>query len=190
MPLPIVQFNAPVLRQKGAKVAVFDAALSRLAAEMIETMHAAEGIGLAAQQVGQAVRLAVVDLRPAEPDFDWEFDGAKPPLELFMPLILVNPEVTPVPEPASILEEGCLSFPRVRGDVARPDEIGVAFRDAAGLPHTLRCNGLLARCVQHEVDHLNGILFIDRMEKDSLAEIQADLKALKKRTRERAKAAS
>ncbi len=190
MPLPIVQFNEPVLRKKGGKITSFDAALRRLATDMIEAMQAAPGIGLAAQQVGHALQLCVVDLRPPEPDFDWELDGAKPPLELFMPMVMVNPTVMPEPEPSAILEEGCLSFPAIRGDVARPDEITASYQDADGLPHLLRCNGLLARCIQHEVDHLNGVLFIDRMEPDSLAEIQADLKALKKRTRERAKAAS
>jgi peptide deformylase len=187
MPLTIVQFNEPILRKKGAKITAFNAALKHLAEEMIETMHAAEGIGLAAQQIGQAIQLCVIDLRPAESKFDWEYDGARPPLELFMPLTLVNPEVTVVPEPETIYEEGCLSFPHIRGDVVRPDEITVKFKDAAGHPHVLHCNGLLARCVQHEVDHLNGVLFIDHMEKDVLAELEPELKTLKKRTRELAK---
>lgn len=188
MPLPIVHFNDPVLRKKGAKVTAFDAALRRLAEEMIETMHAAEGIGLAAQQVGRTLQLCVVDLRPAESRFDWEFDGAKPPLELFMPLTIVNPEIAAVPEPEDVYEEGCLSFPGIRGDVTRPDEITVRFQDADGVPHVLRCNGLLARCIQHEADHLNGVLFIDHMDKETLAALEPELKALKKRTREAAKA--
>lgn len=187
MPLKIVRYNEPILRKKGAKVTVFNAALAQLAADMIEAMHAAEGIGLAAQQVGQAMRLCVIDLRPAEAKFAWEYDGARPPLELFMPLALVNPEVALVPEPTTVYEEGCLSFPEIRGDVVRPDEITVKFQDPAGHAHVLRCNGLLARCVQHEVDHLNGILYIDRMTKDVLAAIEPELKALKKQTREAAK---
>ena len=187
MPLKIVQFNEPILRKKGAKITAFNAAFAQLANDMIETMHAAEGIGLAAQQVGQAVQLCVIDLRPAEAKFAWEYDGTRPPLELFMPLILVNPRVAVVPEPTTVYEEGCLSFPKIHGDVVRPDEITVKFHDPAGHPHGLRCNGLLARCVQHEVDHLNGILFIDRMEKDVLAGIEPELKALKKQTREAAK---
>ncbi|HEX7632113.1 MAG TPA: peptide deformylase [Lacunisphaera sp.] len=184
MRLKIVRFNEPILRKKGAKVAVFDAALAQLAADMVTAMHAAEGIGLAAQQIGQAIQLCVVDLRPAEAEFDWEYDGARPPLEIFMPLTLVNPQVTTVPEPTTVYEEGCLSFPHIRGDVVRPDEITVKFQDAAGHAHTLRCNGLLSRCIQHEVDHLNGVLYIDRMEKDVLAAIDPELKALKKATRE------
>lgn len=187
MSLKIVHYNDPILRKKGAAVTAFNAALKKLAAEMVETMHAAEGIGLAAQQVGQAIQLCVIDLRPAEAKFDWNYDGARLPLELFMPLALVNPEVTLAPEPETVYEEGCLSFPGIRGDVVRPDEITVKFKDVAGHAHVLHCNGLLARCVQHEADHLNGILYIDRMEKDVLARLEPELKALKKQTREAAK---
>jgi peptide deformylase len=187
MALPIVHFNNPILRKKGVKVAVFDAALAKLAADMVDTMHAAHGIGLAAQQIGQAIQLCVVDLRDTEADFAWEYDGARPPLELFMPLVVVNPELAIVPEPTTSYEEGCLSFPEIRGDVVRPDEIAVKFQDVNGVPHTLRCNGLLARCIQHEADHLNGILFIDRMAKDVLTAIDPELKALKKQTRDAAK---
>ena len=189
MPLTIVQFNDPILRKKGAAVTAFNATLKRLAADMTEAMHTAEGIGLAAQQIGLAVQVCVIDLRPVESKFDWEYDGTRPPLELFMPLVLVNPEVTPQPGYETVYEEGCLSFPKIHGDVTRPDEVTVKFKDVTGHPHTLRCNGLLGRCVQHEVDHLNGILFIDRMEKKVLAEIDAELKALKKQTRELAKKA-
>jgi len=187
MVLPIVHFNSPVLRKKGAKVEVFDTALAKLAQDMTETMHEAHGIGLAAQQIGQAIQLCVVDLRDTEADFAWEFDGARPPLDLFMPLTIVNPELKIVPEPTTSYEEGCLSFPEIRGDVVRPDEITVKFQDIAGVPHTLRCNGLLARCVQHEHDHLQGILFIDRMAKDVLTVIDPELKALKKQTRDASK---
>src|SRR6478735_7579282 len=187
MALPIVHFNSPILREKGAKITTFDPALAKLAAEMVDTMHAAHGIGLAAQQIGQAIQLCVVDLRETEADFDWEFDGAHPPLDLFMPLTIVNPELKIVPEPTDSYEEGCLSFPEIRGEVVRPDEITVKFQDAAGVPHILRCNGLLARCVQHEADHLNGVLFIDRMDKSVLAVIDPELKALKKQTRDATK---
>src|SRR4051812_45556733 len=178
MPLDIVHFNNPILRKKGAAVTAYNAALKRLSADMIESMHAAQGIGLAAQQIGQALQVSVIDLRPTESKFDWEYDGIRPPLELFMPLTLVNPEVKAVPDYETVYEEGCLSFPKIHGDVVRPDEITVKFHDVAGHAHTLRCNGLLGRCVQHEVDHLNGILFIDRMEKEVLAEIEPELKAL------------
>lgn len=187
MPLPIVHFNSPILRKKGAKISTHDNALRELAAAMVDTMHEAHGIGLAAQQIGQAIQLCVVDLRQTDSEFDWELDGAHPPLDLFMPLVITNPELKVVPEPTTSYEEGCLSFPEIRGDVVRPDEVTVKFQDGHGIPHTLRCNGLLARCVQHEVDHLNGVLFIDRMGKGVLTAIDPELKALKKQTREAAR---
>jgi len=187
MPPAIVHYHHPILRKKGVSVTTFNAALRKLAAEMVEAMHAAEGIGLAAQQVGHAIQLCVIDLRPAEVKFRWSYDGARLPLDLFMPLALVNPEVVAVPEPETVYEEGCLSFPQIRGDVCRPDEITVRFVDVTGHAHVLQCDGLLARCVQHEVDHLNGVLFIDRMEKDVLAQLEPALKALKKQTREAAR---
>jgi peptide deformylase len=188
MSLQIVHYSDPILRRKGEKITVFDAFLHQLAAEMIETMHAAGGIGLAAQQVGRALQLCVVDLRPAEVDFTWELDGAKPPLELFMPMVIVNPEISVTRgTDEEIAEEGCLSFPSIRGDVLRPITITAKFQDEHGVPHRLRCDGLFARCIQHEADHLNGVLFIDRMEKKVRAKLDPAIKALAKETRAAAK---
>ncbi len=188
MSLRIVHYNEPVLRRKGVKIEVFEAALATLAAQMVETMHEAAGIGLAAQQVGRAIQLCVVDLREAEAEFTWELDGARPPLELFMPMTIANPVVTVAPPSAeTVYEEGCLSFPKIRGDVERPDRIMVKFQDQQGVPHTLTCDGLLARCIQHEVDHLNGVLFIDRMTKKVRASVEDAVKALAKETKADAK---
>lgn len=189
MSLRIVQYNESVLRRKGVKIDSFDAALRELAEEMIATMHAAAGIGLAAQQIGRAIQLCVVDLRDADAVFNWELDGAKPPLDLFMPLTLVNPEVTVVKEtPDTVYEEGCLSFPEIRGDIDRPDAIALKFHDEKGVPHSLTCDGLFSRCIQHEVDHLNGVLFIDRMEKRVRATVDEAVKTLAKETRAAMKA--
>jgi peptide deformylase len=187
MPLSIVHYNDPVLRKKGAKITAYDAGLRKLAQEMVALMHAQGGIGLAAQQVGEPIQVCVVDLRETDLDFDWELDGARPPLELFMPMVVTNPEVSAVPDPVESVEEGCLSFPGIRGPVERPEEITVKYKDEHGTPHVLRCNGLFARCVQHESDHLNGVLFIDRMDKSTLAQLEPELKALRKQTRESAK---
>lgn len=188
MSLRIVHYNDPVLRHKGEKITVFDKALSQLATEMLATMQEAGGIGLAAQQIGRPVQLCVVDLRRAEIDFTWELDSAKPPLDLIMPMIITNPEVTPDRDTdVYLVEEGCLSFPKIRGDVPRPDAITVRYQDEHGTPHVLHCDGLLARCIQHEVDHLNGVLFIDRMDKKTRAALDADVKALAKLTRAAAK---
>ena len=164
---------------------MFDAFLRQLSNDMIETMHEANGIGLAAQQIGRALQICVVDLRPVDVDFTWELDGAKPPLELIMPMTIVNPDLTVVDGTDEYLyEEGCLSFPKIRGDVARPDAITVKFQDQHGVAHILRCDGLLARCIQHEADHLNGILFIDRMEKKVRSKIDPEVRALARVTRE------
>lgn len=188
MALRIVHYNDPILRAKGERVTAFDESLSRLAHEMIEAMHDAGGIGLAAQQINRALQLCVVDLREAEADFTWELDGARPPLDLFMPMIVVNPQIVPVPgTPETLYEEGCLSFPGIRGDVPRPDAIVATFQDERGVPHTLKCDGLLARCLQHEVDHLNGVLFIDRMDKKTRGGIDDEVKALAKQTKASAK---
>lgn len=184
MPLRIVHFNDPILRAKGEKVTAFDAELTRLANEMVETMHEAGGIGLAAQQIGRALQLCVVDLRESSEKFSWELDGARPPLDLFMPMAIANPQITVVKgTPETVFEEGCLSFPKIRGDVVRPDEIEVKFKDQNGVPHLLKCDGLFARCIQHEVDHLNGVLFIDRMEKKVRASLDDAVKALAKETK-------
>lgn len=188
MSLQIVHYNEPVLRTKGEKVITFDAQTAKLADAMVETMHDAGGIGLAAQQIGRALQLAVVDLREADADFRWEIDGARPPLDLFMPLVLANPKITVVRgTPEVVSEEGCLSFPKIRGDVGRPDAIHVAFQDERGVPHQLACDGLFARCIQHEVDHLNGVLFIERMDKKIRAEIDDAVKALARETKAAAK---
>jgi peptide deformylase len=190
MSLQIVHYCDPILRRKGDKITMFDAFLRELSAEMIATMHEANGIGLAAQQIGRALQLCVIDLRKAQVDFTWELDGAKPPLDLFMPLTIVNPELSVARNTDEYLyEEGCLSFPNIRGDVARPDEITVKFQDENGVPHVLRCDGLLARCIQHEADHLNGILFIDRMDKKVRAAIEPEIRALAKTTRDAKKPA-
>ncbi|WP_221029505.1 peptide deformylase [Actomonas aquatica] len=189
MVLPIVHYNDPVLRTKGAPVTTFDAELATLARDMVETMHGANGIGLAAQQIGKAIQFCVVDLARADRDFDWELDGAKPPLELIMPMSLANPKIEILEGDDTIYEEGCLSFPGINGDVVRPDEIRVTYQDAGGVPHTLICNGLFSRCIQHEADHLNGTLFIDRMTKKVRQSIDREIKDLAKQTRESAEQA-
>lgn len=184
MSLRIVHYNEPVLRTKGEKVIAFNGALADLAEEMIATMHEAGGIGLAAPQVGRSSQLCVVDLREVDARFFWELDGGRPPLELFMPLVLVNPAISiaaGTPEVAA--EEGCLSFPQIRGEIPRPAAIAVKFLDQHRVPHQLACDGLLARCIQHEVDHLNGVLFIDRMDKSTRAKLDDAIKALARATR-------
>jgi peptide deformylase len=188
MSLAIVHYNAPVLRQKGEAITVFDQALAKLAADMVVTMHAAAGIGLAAQQIGRALQLCVVDLRNTDRDFYWELDGAQTPLELIMPMVLTNPKIEFLPSEKLPYEEGCLSFPDIRGDVDRPDRIRVTYQDAQGTAHLLVCNGLFGRCIQHEADHLNGTLFIDRMDKSVRRGVERAVKALAEKTKAAASA--
>lgn len=184
MALRIVHYNEPVLRKKGEKVSRFDDALRQLGKEMIATMHAAGGIGLAAQQIGKAVQLCVVDLREADADFTWKLDGVQLPLDLFMPMVIANPVITVAKgAPEDVFEEGCLSFPQIRGDVKRPEAISVKYKDEFGVEHSLVCDGLFARCIQHETDHLNGILFIDHMTKKTLSKIDDAIDALVTETR-------
>jgi peptide deformylase len=184
MYLEIVHYNDPVLRKKGEKITVFDDELASFAQQMVNTMHEAHGIGLAAQQVGRAVQVCVVDLRVAEVDFDWKLDGARTPLELIMPLVVVNPKITVAKKTPSVSsEEGCLSFPEIRGEVVRAEAISAKFQDQFGLSHVLECTGLFARCMLHEVDHLNGILFIDHMDKAVRASVDEAVKALAKSTK-------
>lgn len=151
---------------------------------MIETMREAGGIGLAAQQIGRTLQLCVVDLRESDAAFAWELDGARPPVDLFMPMVLANPQVTiAAGTPETLYEEGCLSFPKIRANISRQDAITVKFQDERGVRHLLTCDGLLARCIQHEVDHLHGILFIDRMDKKTRGTVDEAVKALAKETK-------
>ena len=178
MVLPVVQFGHPVLRQKGDRIEKISTEITQLIADMLETMHAARGIGLAAQQIGRALQLAVIDVRGISDrpsTLDWNDEPAD--VEAFMPLVLINPVVTPAGEPATA-SEGCLSFPEMYAKIARPEAVSVSALDAQGKRVNFRCGGLLARAVQHETDHLNGILFIDRMTRADKDELRAELDEL------------
>ena len=183
MPLRVTFFNEPILRQTGESITVFDDELADLCDEMVDTMYEHEGIGLAAQQIGKALMLCVIDV-PTSRDSTFQFtlDGKSPPAELIMPMVLINPVVETLPGIETVYEEGCLSFPGITGNVCRPDKVRVTFKDHQGDPHVMECNGLLGRCVQHEVDHLNGVLFIDRMDEESLKIVDSRIRKLKKET--------
>jgi peptide deformylase len=188
MLLPICKFGHPVLRQKGAPVTAFDAALARLAEDMLETMRAARGIGLAAQQIGLALQFFVIDLRTehgAKPDFTFTLDGKSIPLDALMPLAAANAELEILPDDEWLASEGCLSFPKLNGTVARREKARLRYQDLRGEWREITCDGLFARCVQHEFDHCQGILFIDRMEKADLLKIQTKVKQLKRETQAR-----
>lgn len=186
MILRVTQFGEPVLKEPGARIETFDASLRQLAADMLETMYDEEGIGLAAQQVGQALRLFVVDLQVSKgpPEFQYTLDGKTPPLEAIMPLVVVNPEVELDATETRLYEEGCLSFPGVRGAIDRPTALTLRYQDLDGAPHSIVCDGLFARVIQHEYDHVEGTLFIERMTPQVLRPLHTKLKRLKRDTRD------
>ena len=188
MILRVSKYGEPILRQKGQSVSNFDDSLQAFVKDLFETMYAADGIGLAAQQVGHAKQIFVMDLTPPKGqqiDFSYQYDGNKTiPLELFMPLAVINPKIT-ISDPSSeVYEEGCLSFPGVNGNVERPKAVRCDFQDTQGNTHRLEADGLLGRCMLHEMDHLNGVLFIDKMEKRHLQKNDTRIKKLKRSSRD------
>jgi peptide deformylase len=178
MKLPVVKYGHPVLRQKGARIEKITPEIEKLIADMFDTMYDAKGVGLAAQQVGKALQLTVIDIREAtERPSTLELDGQPADPTSLMPLALINPEWKPVNEPAAGAE-GCLSFPEIYADISRPETIDVTALNAQGEKIGFRCGGLLARAIQHEYDHLHGVLFIDRMDKSVLKKLKAELEGL------------
>ena len=184
MQLRVTHYGEPILRQSGDTVTRFDEELKRLASDMVETMYAEEGVGLAAQQIDQAIQLCVIDVSQLpEEELDYQLDGLRPPIDLMMPMALANPVISVLPGRTVWGEEACLSFPGIRGDVPRAERIKVTFQDLEGKPHTLVCGGWLARVIQHEVDHLQGKLFIDHMDKRKVRLLESKLKRLKRDSR-------
>jgi len=183
MILDIVKYGHPVLRKKGERIERLTPELKKLIADMLETMHASNGVGLAAQQIGRALHLTVLDVREAKERPSWlELDGQPADVNSLMPLVLINPEIKPHGDPV-LGGEGCLSFPEIFGEIARPGSVDVKALNEKGKPVEFRCGGLLARAIQHEVDHLNGILFIDRMDKATKEELRPQLDTLQAATK-------
>ena len=147
--LEIYKLGDDVLRQNAKRISKVDNSIRTLAKEMLQSMYAAKGIGLAAPQIGINKELLVIDI-------NFEDSAAEP-------LILINPEISDYGTTLNSYEEGCLSIPGVYLNVVRPSTIKLKFRDEMGRPRKMRADGLLARCIQHEMDHLNGVLFVDRV---------------------------
>jgi peptide deformylase len=184
MILNVVKYGNPVLRKKGERVESITPAIKALIADMFDTMREARGVGLAAQQVGHALQITVIDVRAAtERPSTLELDGKPADPNEFMPLVLINPEVKPVGDPVAG-PEGCLSFPEIYADIVRPESVDVVAMNEKGKRIQFRCGGLLARAVQHETDHLNGILFIDRMDSRTKSELKPELEQLQTNTKE------
>lgn len=183
MVLPLTYFGNPVLRQKGDSVSEITPELEQFIEDMFDTMKEHRGIGLASQQVGRAIQLTVIDIRSVKDrPSTLELEGKEADPHSIMPLVLLNPEIEPLtPEVSG--PEGCLSFPEIYGDVSRPETIRVKARNERNEPIEFVCGGLLARCVQHETDHLHGILFTDRMDRETKADLREELDALQKATK-------
>lgn len=172
-------YGDPVLREAARPVRAFDESLRRLAGEMLALMREQRGVGLAAQQIGETLSICVLDV----PD-ETGPDGAPRNPDAAMPLVLVNPRIAEGFGPAESMEEGCLSFPEINAPIERPGEVLVEFQDLDGAPRTLRLRGLAARAVQHEMDHLQGVLIVDRMTQLKRLALSGRLKRLRRRTRE------
>ncbi len=148
---PLIILPDPLLRQISKPVERVDAGLLKFAGDMLDTMYDAPGIGLAAIQVGEPLRLVVIDLAKED----------EPPA----PQVFINPEIVASGSGSNVHEEGCLSIPDYYAEVERPDTVTVRYLDRDGKQQEIAADGLLATCLQHEIDHLNGVLFIDHISK-------------------------
>ncbi len=185
--LDIVKYGQPVLRAKGRRVTEVDAETRQLAADMLETMRAAHGLGLAAQQVGVPLQLTVIDVSPinrAERPSALFIDGEEVELDAWMPLVLLNPQVEFVGAERETASEGCLSFPEIHADIRRAARVRVRaqlLKENGDVEDAdFEATGLLARALQHEVDHLNGVLFIDRTSSATRVGLAGRLKRLQR----------
>ncbi|HTP80711.1 MAG TPA: peptide deformylase [Bacteroidota bacterium] len=179
--LPIHLFGSDALRAKAKPVRSLDDSVVKLIYDMFETMRSANGIGLAATQVGDLRRVIVIDITETEPKEEGEeVDPAKKTSpELPRTLVLINPEVVGE-EGTWSMEEGCLSIPEVRADVERAGKVRVRFRDADFREQELLMDGILARVALHEIDHINGVLFIDRIPRPVRNTLKPQLRKIKK----------
>jgi peptide deformylase len=176
----IVHYDAPVLRAKGREVDPKSPAIKSLIDDLFDTMRHARGIGLASQQIGEAVQVAVIDITGIKerPSKMW-IAGKPVDPEAFMPLVLINPALKPT-KTKFLGHEGCLSFPGLTLDIARAQRIGVKTRTLEGGVFEFDAGGLLGRAVLHEVDHLHGRLFIDHISAAERREIKEDLEYIKR----------
>jgi peptide deformylase len=183
MILPILQYGDPILRAQGERIEKIDQRIRELATNMLETMHAAHGVGLAAQQIGEALQLTVLDVSAVEDrPSTLKLSGKDIDPTTAMPLVLINPEIELRGE-TELGVEGCLSFPEITGDIERAQSVLVRAQTLEGEMFQIEASGLLARAIQHEHDHLQGILFIDRMSSAAKAALSSRLKRLQKETK-------
>lgn len=174
--LRIINYPADALRIRAEKIEPVTGETRDIAHRMIELMREAEGIGLAAPQVGLSIRLFVAEV----PESEGRSATEGPQTATSHPLVFINPAIDATDGPPEPLEEGCLSLPDIRGTVLRPPVVTVSALDVEGQPFTITAGGLLARCLQHEFDHLEGVLIIDRMTQMSRLKTRAALRDLER----------
>jgi peptide deformylase len=172
--LSIVNYPDPILKRKSQRIESISAELRDISSRMIELMREAEGIGLAAPQVGLPWRFFVADVPPD----DSRFLEDTPQTATIEPLVFINPTLHDFAGDLEPFEEGCLSLPEIRGEVRRPPFVSITATDLDGQEFTLRTADLLSRCLQHEYDHLEGVLIIDRMTQLSRMKVKSSLKQL------------
>lgn len=178
MILDIVQYGHPVLRQRCRKVTEIDDTLVALVGDMLETMVDANGVGLAAPQVGEAIRLAVIDVSHDPECVSYlRVNGEDADLVSLMPLVFINPELE-FGEDREFGTEGCLSIQGIRAEVKRPADVKATLPQLDGSVLVVETDGLLARALQHEIDHLNGVLFVDRLPPAAKVAMRGRLKLL------------
>ena len=178
MILEIVQYGHPILRQRCRPVTEVDHTLIQLVGDMLETMVHANGVGLAAPQVGVDLRLAVIDISHDPESISYfKVDGEEAELDAYMPLVFINPEIE-FGQEKEFGQEGCLSIQGIRADVRRPIDVRATLTRLDGSVIIVETDGLLARALQHEIDHLNGVLFTDRLPPVSKVSMKNRLKRL------------
>ena len=168
------------MREKSIPVERVDDDIRRLVSDMLETMYASNGLGLAAQQIGRREAICVIDDSPARDPGDPEKTGSDP--EVTMPLVMINPVIEKL-DGEQGGDEGCLSFPEIFVPVARAREVTVSYTTLDEGDRTIRAHGLLSRAIQHELDHLNGVLLVDKMSQIQKIAIAGKLKRLKRASR-------
>ena len=182
MKYDVCTFGDPVLREESRDIDEMTDDIRQLANDMIEIMREENGVGLAAQQIGRTESIAVIEV-PASYDCDADGNRLNPDLE--MPLAIINPKIIAVSDKKECMDEGCLSFPGISGSVERPVDIDLEFVTLQGELVRRTVKGFVARAIQHEMDHLKGVLFVDRMSPIRKIAISGQLKRLKRETRER-----
>lgn len=183
MKLQLKIYGDPVLRSKTKLISFFDTHLEDLSNNMIDIMNHNNGIGLAAPQVGIKRRMFVVDMRLCQSNYSFQVDGKKISEKSYFPLAMINPKIKSLSKELCTYPEGCISIPNVYLNITRNYCICLYYQDIKGKKHYIKANGYFARCIQHEIDHLEGILHLDHIKPSELIRYQNKLKKIRRNTK-------